>query len=313
MNKLLGVDVSVWQGNINWHAVKADGVDFAILRTGYGRGGENQIDSTFYQNLQGAKAARLKVGVYHYSYAENIEDAKTEAQFCLSIIGGAQLDLPIYFDIEDSSIANRHDANTRTQMCIAFCSEIEKAGYWAGVYANKNWFTNLLNYDELKSRYTLWLAHYGIDNPSLDCDIWQYCSDGKVNGINGNADMNYMYRDLPGEISGAIPQPTPEPIPQSTTNSYTVKAGDTLSSIAEKFNTTYQAIADLNGIDNPNLIYAGQTLSIPQGEGEITYIVQSGDTLSGIAAQFGTTINSLINKNNIENPDVIYVGQKIKI
>ena len=317
MDKLLGIDVSVWQGNINWHAVKADGVDFAILRTGYGRGGENQIDKTFYQNLQGAKTVGLKVGVYHYSYAESVEDAKTEAQFCLSIIGGTQLDLPIYFDIEDSSIANNHDKNTRTQMCIAFCSEIEKAGYWAGVYANKNWFSNLLNYEELKARYTLWLAHYGIDSPSLDCDIWQYCSDGQVHGISGNVDMNYMYRDLPGEISGATPQPEsepiPEPTPQVTSTSYTVKAGDTLSGIAEQFNTTYQAIAELNGIDNPNLIYAGQILSIPQGVGETTYIVQSGDTLSYIANKFGTTVNSLVNKNNIENPDLIYVGQKIKI
>ena len=310
-----GIDCSTWQGNIDWGKVKENGFDFAIIRTGYGRGGENQIDKNFHQNIKGAKTAGLKVGAYHYSYAESVEDAKTEAQFCLSIINGEKLDLPIYFDIEDNSIANNHDKNTRTQMCIAFCTEIEKTGYWAGVYANKNWFTNYLNYDELKSRYTLWLAHYGIDSPSMECDVWQYCSDGKVNGISGNVDMNYMYRDLPSEINGnrnnKVNVTTKSETPSASY--YTVKAGDTLSGIATQFNTTYQYLASVNSIDNPNVIYAGQKLIVPQKADEVIYTVQPGDTLSSIASKYNTTYQNIAAINNISNPDLIYAGQTLKI
>ena len=145
-----GIDVSNWQGDINWQDVKNSGIEFAIIRTGYGRGGEEQIDNKFIENIKNAKSAGIKVGAYHYSYAESPEDAITEANFCLSIIkrAGVSLDLPVYFDIEDASIANKHDKSIRTQMCINFCTEIEKAGYWAGVYANLNWFENYLNKDE---------------------------------------------------------------------------------------------------------------------------------------------------------------------
>lgn len=250
-----GVDVSKWNCTIDWKKVKNSGIEFAIIRTGYGRAGENQIDKFFKQNIKNAKAAGIKVGVYHYSYADSVEDAKTEAKFCLSILNGEKLDLPVYFDMEEESIVRKYDKKTMTNMCIAFCSEIEKAGYWAGVYSNKNWFTNYLDYNELKARYTLWLAHYGIDSPSLDCDMWQYTDKGKVNGISGNVDMNYMYRDLLTAING-------KKAPAKAYTEYKVKNGDTLSKIAIKYGTTYQKIAADNNIKNPNVIYPGQTLKI---------------------------------------------------
>lgn len=250
-----GIDVSKWNGTIDWKKVKNSGIEFAIIRTGYGRAGENQIDKFFKQNIKNAKAAGVKVGVYHYSYADSVEDAKTEAKFCLSILNGEKLDLPVYFDMEEESIVRKYDKKTMTNMCIAFCSEIEKAGYWAGVYSNKNWFTHYLDYNELKARYTLWLAHYGIDSPSLDCDMWQYTDKGKVNGITGNVDMNYMYRDLLTAING-------KKAPAKAYTEYKVKSGDTLSKIASKYGTTYQKIAADNNIKNPNVIYPGQTLKI---------------------------------------------------
>lgn len=250
-----GIDVSKWQGNINWDKVKNAGVEFAIISTGFGRGGDNQIDPKFHQNIKNAKSSGIKVGAYHYSYAESVEDAKVEAQFCLSIIKSAnvELDLPIYFDIEDDTIANKHNKNIRTNMCIAFCAEIEKAGYWAGVYANKNWYDNYLDYNELKRRYTLWLAHYGIDSPSLDCDIWQYSSSGHVSGIEGNVDMNYMYRELMDDINNSAQKCI----------TYVVVSGDSLDKIAQKYNTSWQVLAATNNIKNPNLIYPGQVLKIP--------------------------------------------------
>lgn len=257
---LKGIDVSSWQGIINWNKVKNAGVEFAIIRTGYGRKDPKQIDKYFKTNIKEAKEAGIKVGAYHYSYAESQEDTTNEANFCLEILGGENLDLPIYYDIEDKSISEKHNKNIRTRMCINFCSVIEKAGYWAGVYANKNWFDNYIDYDQLKIRYTLWLAHYGINKPSLDCDVWQYCSDGKVDGISGKVDMNYMYRDLPNEI---LNHKKTTPPYSNQFKTYTVKPGDTLSGIAYKYGTSYRILADINGISNPNKIYAGQIINVP--------------------------------------------------
>lgn len=265
---LKGIDVSSWQGIIDWKKVKNAGIEFAIIRTGYGRKDPKQIDPYFKENLEGARKEGIKVGAYHYSYAESPEDAVKEADFCLEILDGTKLDLPIYYDIEDKSISNKHDKSIRTQMCINFCSAIEKAGYWAGVYANKNWFDNYIDYDQLKIRYTLWLAHYGINKPSLDCDVWQYCSDGKVNGISGKVDMNYMYRNLPTEILNHKKTTTTKTVLpyHNQFKTYTVKPGDTLSGIAYKYGTSYRILAELNGISNPNKIYAGQIINVPYNQ-----------------------------------------------
>lgn len=310
---LRGIDVSSWQGHIDWERVKNAGVEFAIIRTGYGRKDPKQIDPYFKENLEGARKVGIKVGVYHYSYAESPEDAVKEAEFCLEILDGAKLDLPIYYDIEDKSISNKHDKSIRTQMCINFCSTIEKAGYWAGVYANKNWFDNYLNYDELKARYTLWLAHYCIDSPSLDCDVWQYRSNGSIDGITGNVDMNYMYRDLLKEIETSSVQAS-----EVKTTTYTVVSGDTLSGIAMAHHTSWQRLAEINNLDNPNLIYAGQILKVPCAattNKSLLYTVKSGDSLWSIAQELlgnGTRFNEIKVLNGLTS-DTIYPGQNLKI
>lgn len=321
MNKK-GIDVSKWQGVIDWEKVSNAGIEFAIIRTGYGRGGENQIDEKFFENIKAAKKAGIKVGAYHYSYAESVDDARTEAKFCLDIVrkSGIDLDLPIYFDIEDQTIANKHDKATRTNMCTAFCSEIEKAGFWAGVYANKNWFDNFLNYTELKHRYTLWLAHYGIEKPSLDCDIWQHSSTGTVDGINGNVDLNIMYRNLIKIINAGEEQKKDQKLTQSEKDlgTYTVAKGDTLSEIAAKFNTSYQYLADINGINNPSLIYAGQVLKVPTNYAAnkyVLYTVAKGDTLWSIAEKMlgnGARYQEIKAFNNLSS-DTIFPGQNLKV
>ena len=311
---LRGIDVSEWQGAIDWDKVKNSGIEFAIIRTGYGRGG-NQADEYYVRNVKGAKKAGIKVGLYHYSYAESPEDAVKEAEFCLRIIDNEKLDLPIYFDIEDKMSIGQLDKNTRTQMCINFCSTIEKAGYWAGVYANKNWFDNYLNYDQLKARYTIWLAHYEIDSPSLDCDIWQYTSSGKVDGISGKVDMNYMYRDLLDEIGSNSGQ---APKNEVKTTTYTVVSGDTLSGIAMKYNTSWQLLAEINDISNPGLIYAGQVIKVPctaTTNKSLLYTVKNGDSLWSIAQGLlgnGTRFNEIKALNGLTS-DTIYPGQDLKI
>ena len=311
-----GIDVSVWQGNINWNKVKADGIEFAIIRSGWGWFGDGEKDRYFDQNIKNAKNAGVKVGVYHYSYASSIENARQEAKYCLDIVkaSGVSLDLPIYFDIEDKSIGNNYDKKTRTNMCIAFCSEIENAGYWAGVYSNLNWFNNYLDKHELFKRYTIWFAQYN-DTREMDCDIWQYTSSGRVNGISGNVDMNIMYRDLVSEIKGNKTEtPTTK---QETVSYYRVQSGDTLSGIASKYGTTYQYLAEINGIDNPNLIYEGQSLKVPNSNEPSyhIYTVTSGDSLWKIAESIlgdGNRYREIKELNGLSS-DTIYPGQTLKI
>ncbi len=314
-----GIDVSVWQGDINWKKVKADGIEFAIIRSGWGWHSDGEMDKYFTKNIKNAKNAGIKVGVYHYSYATSIENARQEAKYCLEIVksAGIPLDLPIYFDIEDKSIANRHNKNTRTNMCIAFCTEIEKAGYWAGVYANLNWYNNYLNKEELAKRYTLWLAQYN-NIKDMDCDIWQYTSSGRVNGINNVVDINIMFRDLPSEIKeNSTSNNNETPTQQSDVGYYRVQSGDTLSGIASKYGTTYQYLAEINGIDDPNLIYAGQTLLVPNGSKPTNRVctVQVGDSLWGIAAKHlgdGSRYPEIKALNGLTS-DTIYPGQSLKI
>lgn len=186
------IDVSEWQGKINWNKVKASGITCAILRAGFGRE-SSQIDSEFEQNYKNAKAAGLKIGAYWYSYAEDLSDAKREAQACLQVLEGKSFELPVFYDMEDNSQTNLGKSSL-TKMAKAFMAELQKAGLRVGVYANANWFENYLDYQKLYGTYFIWLAQYNAE-PEFKCDIWQYSSSGDVNGVESNVDMNIIYND----------------------------------------------------------------------------------------------------------------------
>jgi len=196
-----GIDVSKFQGDINFKKVKNDGIDFAIVRIGYGMY-ESQKDPKFEANYEGFRNQNIPVGVYLYSYAKSISDAKREASVVLKWLNKRKLNLPVYFDIEDKSQINL-GKNTLTKMCEAFCDEIEKGGYWAGIYANKYWFTTYLDYQKLGDRYTCWVAQYNNENTYRGkYDMWQYTSSGKVNGIKGKVDLDYLYRNIFENMDG---------------------------------------------------------------------------------------------------------------
>ena len=198
--KYKGIDVSKYQGNINFKKVK-NYIDFAIIRIGYGRY-ESQKDPKFESNYEGFKDCNVPVGVYLYSYAKSVSDAKKEADVVIKWLNGRKLNLPVYYDIEDKSQINL-GKNTLTSMCEAFCEKIEDAGYWAGIYANKYFFTTYLDYKKLEKKYTIWVAQYNNTNTYKGkYDMWQYTSSGKVSGINGNVDMNYLYRNIFINING---------------------------------------------------------------------------------------------------------------
>ena len=189
-----GIDVSKFQGTIDWNAVKADGITFAIIRCGYRGYGTGALveDATYRRNIQGAINAGLKVGVYFYSQAINEAEAVEEASMVLSLVSGYLLPLGVYYDTEyvAGGRANAISAAQRTACAVAFCETIRNAGYKAGVYSYASWFYNNLNFANI-SKYNIWIAQYR-DTLSFNYkyNIWQYTGSGRVNGISTAVDMN---------------------------------------------------------------------------------------------------------------------------
>ena len=192
----LGIDVSKWNGNIDWNAVKNSGVSYVIIRCGY-RGsttGAMIEDPKFKTNIQGALNAGLKVGIYFFSQAVNEVEAVEEASMTIGLIKKYKISYPVFLDVEASGgRADNIDRNTRTQVIKAYCETIKNSGYTPGVYANKTWLNSYMNAGELNS-YKIWLAQYNTaPTYSGKFDMWQYSSKGKVSGISGNVDMNLSY------------------------------------------------------------------------------------------------------------------------
>ena len=200
---LNGVDISAWQEKVNWKKIKNDGIDFAILRAGYGKNA-SQEDAYFATNFKNATAAGLPVGIYWYSYAKSVADVEKEARLCLQVLGSRTLDLPVFYDLEESSQLNKGKAFC-TQLVEHFCSIIAAAGHTPGLYMSRS---PLLDYIEQESRgrYALWVAEYGSKTCKYDGDylMWQYADNGKVAGVNGNTDMDFLYgnkNSLPGSAT----------------------------------------------------------------------------------------------------------------
>ncbi len=198
---LIGIDVSLFQGTIDWEQVKASGVDYAMLRVG-GRGYGNGVlyhDSTFARNLQGAKAAGIKVGAYFFSQACSVQEAQEEAEYALQLLDGAELDYPLVFDWEvigsGKGRADNLDTDTLGACANRFCETVADAGYTPMIYVSLN--TGYLKYDLRQvADYDLWLAEYS-STPSFyyDFQMWQYTDSGTVPGINGKVDLNMSFVD----------------------------------------------------------------------------------------------------------------------
>lgn len=252
------IDVSYFQGNIDFVKVKKDGIEGVIIRAGYGKG---NIDKKFYDYMEGAAAAGLHIGIYWFSYAYSEQMARNEARSCLSVINAYKdkIDLPVFFDWEYDSMnyANKNGIKPGkiliTNMNLAFCKAVKDSGFKAGYYANPDYLKNHIDQSKLADYY-FWLAHYTNAN-SVKCDIWQYSDKGKIDGISGAVDKDMCYIELAENKSK----------PSKSKNKavyYTVKSGDTLSAIAAKYKTTVNKLVSLNKIKNPDLIYIGQKLRV---------------------------------------------------
>lgn len=185
------LDISTWQGYVDFNKVKSAGYNYVILRAGFGR--ENsQKDNTFDRNYANAKAAGIKVGVYWFSYSTSPSDAYREANACLYCLNGKRLDMPVYYDLEYQPAMSMSNSNY-TQMALNFCSTIKKAGYKSGVYSSASVYGYLLNRQTLiNNGVSIWNAQWS-SYCSVPCDIWQYSEKGQVNGISASVDMNYIH------------------------------------------------------------------------------------------------------------------------
>ena len=201
--EIKGIDVSKWQGEIDWAKVKSAGINFAMIRIGYGGpDGDCALDPLFKANVEGALAAGVDVGCYIYSYAQSVAAAKKEAEFAVKQAEQykGRILYPIAFDIEDKS-QTALGKSALTAMADAACSAIEAAGWYASIYCNKNWATNYLDMAAL-AKYDLWLAEWR-DAPSYTghtFNIWQYSNKGRVSGISGHVDLDIAYMDFPAGI-----------------------------------------------------------------------------------------------------------------
>ena len=316
-----GIDVSEWQGYIDYSKVKEDGIEIVYIKASQGT---NIADPYFRTNYDNAKANNLKVGFYHFLTARSTEEARSQAEYFCSVISGTSPDCRLAMDFEELSGLTREEVN---EISFAFLERVEElTEKELVVYSDLSNARDVFSL-ELAERYPLWIAEYGVSSPS-DNGKWnewigfQYTDMGRINGIDGYVDRDEFTKDI--LLSSKEEISTPE----NTTNTiitYTVRSGNTLSQIAREYDTTVSQIAGLNGIRNVNLIYVGEELKIDTTRSldeinqtvhdtkHFIYTVKKGDTLTKIAREFGVSIDSIVKLNEIKNRDLIFVGEKLRI
>lgn len=198
-----GIDISEWQGHVNFQAVKASGVKFVLIRAGYGRSA-SQEDRYFAEHYAQAKSAGLQVGAYWYSYAVSPADAANEARACLTVLGNRHFDFPIYFDLEEQW-QFRQGRSFCDSLVKSFCSVLEQHGCYAGLYISRSPLQTYIS-SVIAQRYAIWVAEYGSRcNYNGSYGIWQHSSTGSVPGVNGSCDLDYAFIDYAAVINKERP------------------------------------------------------------------------------------------------------------
>lgn len=191
-----GIDVSRFQGIIDWEVVK-NHIDFAIIRCGYGGDSKSQDDPLFRRNADECTRLNIPFGIYLYSYATNVEEAKSEAMHALRLAKDYKLAYPVYYDLEDNNTTGRQSNETIGEIAKTFGDILEKENYYVGIYASLFWFRTKLT-SPVFDEYTKWIARYNDElNYDGEYGMWQYSATGRVQGIEGMVDLDYSYKDFP--------------------------------------------------------------------------------------------------------------------
>jgi lysozyme len=318
MSEFRGIDVSHWQGAVDWRKVKAAGIQFAIIKAG-GSDAGLYTDPKWEENYREAKANGITVGAYYFvgPACTTAEAGRADAERFIKQLAGKQLEYPVYLDAEATTAKAKAGA---TEAAIAFCRALEAAGYYAGIYSSTySGFRDRLD-DSKLTAFTHWVAQYASKCTYGGAyGIWQYSSSGRVNGINGNVDLDISYQDYPsiiksGGFNGYAKQTTaPKPITP-------VQPHKTVDELAREVLAGKWG----NGEDRKNRIrtagydYAAVQVKVNELLGAsqaVYYTVRSGDTLSAIARKYGTSVGTIqkLNASLIRNVNQIQVGWKIRV
>lgn len=312
-----GIDVSMWQGDIDFEEVAETGVDTVYIRSSLG---SDYTDPYFEQNYERARAAGLNVGFYHYVTARTVSQAEYQAHYFVNTIQGKEFQCRLAMDFEDLTTLSAAEAN---EIGLAFIRTVEDLSGKGTVVYSDAYHAGAVFGGGLTD-YPLWIAEYGVSEPTSAVNWeswagWQYSDMGNVAGISGPVDLDLYTDAMFLEEPGSVPGPVPMPEPSASTVEYTVKSGDTLWGIAGMYRTSVSAIVSENGITNPNLIYPGEVLSItladnvPSSGMDNTYLVRRGDTLWGIAEMYRTSVARLAAMNHISDPNLIYPGEILQV
>lgn len=310
-----GIDISEFQGEIDFEEVRRSGIEAVYIRVGAGE----YTDEYFAENYERAKAAGLKIGFYHYVTARSVEEGRRQARFFASLAAGREPDMRLAMDFEYFGSLSVSQINAISEAYLDELTALTKRE--AVIYSDLSNARNIFS-RALAEKYPLWAAQYGADEPSAN-GKWrewvgfQYTDEGRVGGIYGNVDRNIFTEGIFLSDSGRIDGEKRTTVRARTrTLTVYVRAGDTLWAIAREYGTTVEAIARENRIVDPNRIFAGERLRITlpaRGSGEEIYNVRRGDTPISIAGKFGVTLSALEDRNGLERGETIYAGDKLSI
>lgn len=310
-----GIDISEFQGEIDFEEVRRSGIEAVYIRVGAGE----YTDEYFAENYERAKAAGLKIGFYHYVTARSVEEGRRQARFFASLAAGRELDMHLAMDFEYFGSLSVSQINAISEAYLDELTALTRRE--VVIYSDLSNARNIFS-RALAEKYPLWAAQYGADEPSAN-GKWrewvgfQYTDEGRVGGIYGNVDHNIFTEGIFLSDSGRIDGEKRTTVRARTrTLTVYVRAGDTLWAIAREYGTTVEAIARENRIVDPNRIFAGERLRITlpaRGSGEEIYTVRRGDTPISIAGKFGVTLSALEDRNGLERGETIYAGDKLSI
>lgn len=310
-----GIDISEFQGEIDFEEVRRSGIEAVYIRVGAGE----YTDEYFAENYERAKAAGLKIGFYHYVTARSVDEGRRQARFFASLAAGREPDMRLAMDFEYFGSLSVSQINAISEAYLDELTALTRRE--AVIYSDLSNARNIFS-RALAEKYPLWAAQYGADEPSAN-GKWrewvgfQYTDEGRVGGIYGNVDRNIFTEGIFLSDSGRIDGEKRTTVRARTrTLTVYVRAGDTLWTIAREYGTTVEAIARENRIVDPNRIFAGERLRITlptRGNGEEIYTVRRGDTPISIAGKFGVTLSALEDRNGLERGETIYAGDKLSI